>query len=258
MIHFSEQTFETLFDAVPALVFVTDDHEKIQWINRAFLEFLIIPKEAALGKHCSDIFFNGINEPVIDIPGIVCSGEIQKGIIQTFFLQTGEEKVAKLDIIPYRNDDGIVNTIIGFGIDITEQHQMEQIKRDVYEQLEKNIEQFAILGDHLRNPLTVIIGLCDILKDELLAKKIIVQAKEIDIIINRIDNGWIEAEKIRDFMKKYYDVGVRGTHELVARTIHENYIGQQTGLGMTPETNPSMRPWNELPPQLKDINLHQA
>jgi len=52
---------------------------------RAFLEFLKIPKEAALGKYCSDIFFNGTNEPVIDIPGIVCSGEIQKGIIQTFF-----------------------------------------------------------------------------------------------------------------------------------------------------------------------------
>jgi PAS domain S-box-containing protein len=258
VIRFSEQSFETLFDAVPALVFVTDDHEKIQWVNQAFLEFLKIPKEATIGKHCSDIFFSGTNEPVIDILEIVRSGEMQKGVLQTFFLQSGEEKVAKLDIIPYRNDVGVVTTIIGFGIDVTEQHQMEQIKRDVYEQLEKNIEQFAILGDHLRNPLTVIIGLCDMLKDEPLAKKIIVQAKEIDTIISRIDNGWIESEKIREFMKKYYDVGVRGTHELVARAIHENYIGQQKGLGMTPETNPSMRPWNELPPQLKDINLHQA
>jgi len=84
-----------------------------------------------------------------------------------------------------------------------------------------------------------------------------VQAKEIDTIINRIDNGWIESEKIRDFMKKYYDIGVRGTHELVARAIHENYIGQQTDPGMTPETNPSIRPWNELSSQLKNINLHQ-
>ncbi len=34
-------------------------------------------------------------------------------------------------------------------IDITDRKQMEAVKRSALEQIEKNIEQFAILGDHI-------------------------------------------------------------------------------------------------------------
>ena len=44
-------------------------------------------------------------------------------------------------------------------IDITDKKQNETVKRKALEQIEKNIEQFAILGDHIRNPLAVIVGL---------------------------------------------------------------------------------------------------
>ncbi|MDD1653957.1 MAG: HAMP domain-containing protein [Methanomicrobiales archaeon] len=79
----------------------------------------------------------------------------------------------------------------------------EEQKRKAFEQIEKNIEQFAILGDHIRNPLTVIVGLSDLIQDST-AKKILEQAKIIDGIITRLDQGWIESEKVREFLKKYY------------------------------------------------------
>jgi sensor domain CHASE-containing protein len=79
----------------------------------------------------------------------------------------------------------------------------EEQKRKAFEQIERNIEQFAILGDHIRNPLTVIVGLSDLIQDAA-AKKILDQAKIIDGIINQLDQGWIESEKVREFLKKYY------------------------------------------------------
>ena len=91
-------------------------------------------------------------------------------------------------------------------IDITDRKQMEVAKRRALEQIEQNIEQFAILGDHIRNPLAVIVGLSSLSPGDI-SDKIILQAKEIDRIITQLDMGWIESEKVRDFIKRYYMVG---------------------------------------------------
>jgi sensor domain CHASE-containing protein len=71
-----------------------------------------------------------------------------------------------------------------------------------FAQIDHNIEQFAILGDHIRNPLTIIVGLAD-LHETSISRKIIEQAKIIDEIVTKLDSGWIESEKIKDFLRKY-------------------------------------------------------
>jgi signal transduction histidine kinase len=85
---------------------------------------------------------------------------------------------------------------------------MEMAKRKALEQIEQNIEQFAILGDHIRNPLAVIVGLSSLAPGDI-TDKIILQAREIDRIITQLDMGWIESEKVRDFIKRYYMVGTK-------------------------------------------------
>lgn len=111
-----------------------------------------------------------------------------------------------------RDDTGTPICIMASFIDITDRKQMEAAKRKALEQIEKNIEQFAILGDHIRNPLAVIVGLSS-LADGDIAEKIILQAKEIDRIITQLDMGWIESENVRGFIKKYYMVGTAGVEE---------------------------------------------
>ncbi len=49
-----------------------------------------------------------------------------------------------------------------------------------------------------------------------------------------------------------------GTHEILARAIHEDYVRRQRELGDTPESNPSRVPWDELPEDLKESNRQQA
>jgi PAS domain S-box-containing protein len=87
--------------------------------------------------------------------------------------------------------------------EILQRKMIEVQKREAYEQIEKNIEQFAILGDHIRNPLAVIVGLAD-LSEGTDSEKILEQARLIDGIIDQLDRGWIESEKVREFLRRYY------------------------------------------------------
>ena len=107
-----------------------------------------------------------------------------------------------------RDERGNPLCIMTSFIDVTDSKQMEIVKRKALEQIEKNIEQFAILGDHIRNPLAVIVGLSSLTPGEI-TDKIILQAREIDRIVTQLDMGWIESEKVRDFIKRYYMVGVQ-------------------------------------------------
>jgi sensor domain CHASE-containing protein len=77
-----------------------------------------------------------------------------------------------------------------------------RIINNAFIQIDKNIEQFAILGDHIRNPLTVIVGLADLYETDI-SRRIIDQAKIINEIVNQLDTGWIESEKIKGFLRKY-------------------------------------------------------
>jgi PAS domain S-box-containing protein len=74
--------------------------------------------------------------------------------------------------------------IISIGRDVTERKMTEQIEKKAFEQIEKNISQLAILGDHVRNPLAVIVALADMDPSEN-AKKIVKQAKIIDDLITQ-------------------------------------------------------------------------
>jgi hypothetical protein len=54
------------------------------------------------------------------------------------------------------------------------------------------------------------------------------------------------------------DQVLRGTHEILARAIHEDYLRQQRAARVRPEQNASMVPWDALPEHLKEANRQQA
>jgi PAS domain S-box-containing protein len=81
--------------------------------------------------------------------------------------------------------------------------ELEEQKHEAYTQIDKNIEQFAILGDHIRNPLQVIVGLA-CMEGNPSADRIIEQAYTIQNIVSRLDTGWIESAAIREFLKRHY------------------------------------------------------
>ena len=85
--------------------------------------------------------------------------------------------------------------------DITGRIETERLRQRAYEQINMNIEQFAILGDHVRHPLQVIMGMADLVGGEK-AEVIATQVKRINSIVRQLDQGWLESRKIREFLKR--------------------------------------------------------
>ncbi len=54
------------------------------------------------------------------------------------------------------------------------------------------------------------------------------------------------------------EVVLGGTHELVARAIHEDYLRAQSARGDTLASNPSLVEWRDLPESLREANRRQA
>ena len=54
------------------------------------------------------------------------------------------------------------------------------------------------------------------------------------------------------------DLLLYGTHEMLARAIHQDYLSIQGNMGVTMQTNPSLVPWDELPENIKESNRRQA
>ncbi len=79
--------------------------------------------------------------------------------------------------------------------------EMDEVRRKAYRQIESNIEQFAILVDQIRNPLAVIAGLAELKADRSLRDMIVEQVSKIDRLIEKLDKGWIESEKVREFLR---------------------------------------------------------
>ncbi|MDD3621345.1 MAG: CHASE4 domain-containing protein [Methanofollis sp.] len=90
--------------------------------------------------------------------------------------------------------------------DISERKQLEVLKSEAVAQIEQNLRQFAALNDEIRNPLQVIQGLAELEggKD---TEKILRQVKAINEIVDRLDRGYIESDKVREFLRKHYHIG---------------------------------------------------
>jgi signal transduction histidine kinase len=254
----STESFTDALEGVTEWVLIAGQDGAVHWSNRAFRTFMGEKAPDGAPWSVRTLFFSDSDEVLEDIRDIFTNGELRSGIVLPVTGLSGERKTLRFTALPHRDAANRITGVVLCGLDITDTLEMDEIKKFAYNQIEKNIEQFAVLGDHVRNPLTAIIGLCDLLEDRETAEKILARAREIDGYITQIDRGWIDSEKVRNIIRKYYDVGATGTHELVARAIHEEYLQLQKRAGDTPDMNPSMRPWNELPRRLKESNLRQV
>ena len=78
-----------------------------------------------------------------------------------------------------------------------------EMKRRAYDQIEQNIEQFAILIDRIRNPLAVIQGFVETyIDDEEVRENIKKQIDGIIEIIERLESGWVESEAVREYLRR--------------------------------------------------------
>jgi DNA-binding NarL/FixJ family response regulator len=85
-----------------------------------------------------------------------------------------------------------------------------------YRQITKNLEQLAILNDHIRNPLQGIIGYASLGEGELF-EKIIKLSNSIDSIVTELDDGYLESKKIHNFLILHGEIGSSGNKRMPPR-----------------------------------------
>lgn len=163
----------------------------IEDTNRAVDDLLGFSHFALLGMHTRDLVAPGFQLP------------LEGATTECQFLRSdGTPVPVEVTVTPITyGDDRVANCFVIR--DISARYELERIRREAHEQLQHNILQFATLGDHIRNPLAVIVGLADLL-DSPDGERIIQQAREIDRIVDQLDRGWIESEKVRSFLRRYY------------------------------------------------------
>ncbi len=77
----------------------------------------------------------------------------------------------------------------------------EEEKWIAFEQIERNIEHFAILVDEIRNPLAAISLIAELETHDKVREKILEQVKRIDELVSRLDKGWLESEKVSRYLR---------------------------------------------------------
>ncbi len=169
--------------------------------NEAYLRFFGKSRGDLIGKR----FIPPIPDPDIALVKKHFSSLSRENPVGTIehrvILPTGEIRWMQWTDRAIFDGDGSLAEFQSVGKDITATKMMEEVEAKAFLQIEKNIEQLAILGDHIRNPLAVIVGIAD-LEGGPTSENIIQQARIIDQIITQLDRGWIESEKIREFLKK--------------------------------------------------------
>jgi len=169
--------------------------------NEAYLRFFGKNRGDIIGKR----FIPSIPDPDIALVKQHFSSLSKENPVATIehrvILPTGEIRWMQWTDRAIFDGGGSLAEFQSVGKDITATKMMEEIEAKAFLQIEKNIEQLAILGDHIRNPLAVIVGIAD-LEGGPTSENIIQQARIIDQIITQLDRGWIESEKIREFLKK--------------------------------------------------------
>ncbi|AGK60216.1 PAS domain S-box [Archaeoglobus sulfaticallidus PM70-1] len=114
----------------------------------------------------------------------------------------GSLMLASKKIISDDDFEFVKSLVNQFAIALHEAVLFEQ-RKVAYKQIEDNIEKFAILVDHIRNPLAAISGLAETrVDDEETRELILSQVERIVDTVERLDRGWLESELIRNFLKR--------------------------------------------------------
>jgi PAS domain S-box-containing protein len=71
-------------------------------------------------------------------------------------------------------------------------------------QLGENLEYFAHLVDHIRNPLAIMSGFIQVeVKNEKTKDRLMRQINRIEALIKQLDQGWMDTENTRTYLEKY-------------------------------------------------------
>lgn len=176
-----------------------DDTGIIRDVNEGVIRTLLFSREELISSS-----IKSIDPGLMDFFKDKNSKSFEEGSIQyeTVFRSRADEPIpVEVTLIPF--EYAMEHLVLLSARDIHERKEMEDLKKKAFTQIDQNIEQFSILNDQIRNPLTVLLILAEEMEDDR-KDMILQQIHRIDDIIDKLDTGLLQSDKVRAFLRRYY------------------------------------------------------
>lgn len=203
----SRENFRALVENNTDIVMRFDQQGRHLYVNQAIQPYISFDAEYLIGKTYSTLQYPPKNARKWDslIHTVIHTANPVEADI-TFDAKDGEVTF-NWRLFPEMDPEGRVRSVLSISRDITYQRQFEDEKQTLLAQIERNLGEFAILNDGIRNPLAVITGWLSIME---IQKKehdtLMHQIRQIDEMITQLDRRWVESEKVLGFLRRHYAI----------------------------------------------------
>jgi len=198
----SEEKFREIAQRSFDLIYTCHRGRGITYISPAVARILGYTPDDLIGTRCRSL----VHPASIPVWEEACRkvgrGASAEGLEVRLLCRDGTVAFVELNGSPII-EHGVVVGIQAIGRDITGRKHDEELRNRAFGQIERNIEQFAVLGDHIRQPLQVILARAELLDDREAIKAFHEQVERINEYIRQLDRGWVESRKIREFLRRH-------------------------------------------------------
>jgi PAS domain S-box-containing protein len=197
--------YRLVAEALPQLIWVTDEHGAVEYVNRGFIEYTGYVAEDLLGQTAwrKALHPEDLERCLRDWEGATASGVPFDTEYRLRRAADGSWRWHLGRALPIKDDQGRVLRWIGTCTDIEDQKRIEQ---RMIEESRRKDEFLAMLGHELRNPLTPILAAVRLLEERapqcasevaIIERQATHMARLLDDLLDlsRISRGRIELRK---------------------------------------------------------------
>lgn len=191
-----EETLRGILFAAPIGISLLQDRV-FKWSNKGMSEITGYSIEEIVGKNLRFLFES--DEEYERVGHILYELPREKEIMEVetrYRIKNGDLRDIYIRNSPLDKEDyskGYITLVT----DITEKVKSQK-------QLEENLEYFAHLIDNIRNPLAILSAFVQVnVTDERTVDIVLRQVNRIEKLLKELDQGWMDTEETRKFLRKY-------------------------------------------------------
>jgi PAS domain S-box-containing protein len=132
---------QIILDAMPAMVWYKDRHNRILRANRAAAAAIDRTSAELVGASTYELYPDEAASYHRDDLEVIESARPKLGIVEQMQTATGEKRWVRTDKIPYRDEQGEIVGVIVFAVDITEWKLAEEALEHARRELERRVEE---------------------------------------------------------------------------------------------------------------------